>query len=148
MSRVWLNQDTGQKTSKAKFFSWTSMPSFETFWPLIIKVSVFDLQNWYLLHNSLTHLLLVKSLAFLEILEISNYPKVGLLFFKFLLKKTQSFQAISNWHHCTQPNPVMKNWDWLSHWHEVITTDCVYKDGKYHQMALIGFGTQTTELGQ
>ena len=32
-------------------------------------------------------------------------------------------------------------------WHEVITTDCVYKDGKYRQMALIGFGTQTTELG-
>ena len=33
------------------------------------------------------------------------------------------------------------------YWHEVITTDCVYKDGKYHQMALVGFGTQTTELG-
>ena len=29
---------------------------------------------------------------------------------------------------------------------EVITTDCVYKDGKYWQMALISFGTQTTEL--
>ena len=31
-------------------------------------------------------------------------------------------------------------------WQEVITTDCVYKDGKYRQMALIGFGTQTTEF--
>ena len=30
---------------------------------------------------------------------------------------------------------------------EVITFVCVYKDGKYRQMALTGFGTQTTELG-
>ena len=28
-----------------------------------------------------------------------------------------------------------------------VTTNCIYKDGKYHKMALIGFGTQTTELG-
>ena len=33
------------------------------------------------------------------------------------------------------------------HSDEVITFVCVYKDGKYRQMALTGFGTQTTELG-
>ena len=34
-----------------------------------------------------------------------------------------------------------------SYWHEVVTTDCVYIDYRYRQMAVIGFGIQTTELG-
>ena len=35
----------------------------------------------------------------------------------------------------------------FSYWHEVITTDCVYKDGKYRQMALIGFVHKPLNLG-
>ena len=41
----------------------------------------------------------------------------------------------------------IKSWSQDFNWYKVITIDCVYKDSKYRQMALISFGTQTTELG-
>ena len=61
--------------------------------------------------------------------------------------KWSSWAVFSSWWLSQISQKQLISTLYIFHWREVITTNCVYKDSKYHQMALISSGTQTTELG-